>query len=157
MGAKVTFDLTAFEILVTQAPVDGIVTLNFKIDVYSDGKEDWLTDPVLPRSLFPIRGVGGDPVPGGAMLDPTFFIAAPWKIRPYDADHELIVVGNVYRDDGVSIFLPRDSRTIVTTLVTTFSAGASVGDIAAAVLDAQLSNHRIPGSYGLSAGRIRRV
>ena len=163
MGAKVTFDLSVFEIIVTLAPVDGVVSLNFKVDVYSDGKEDWLTDPELAKVLFPISAVGGNPIPGGMYLDSTFFIAAPWKIRPYDADHELIVSGNVYRDDGASVFLTRPGRTIITTLSTTFSASASASgvytpaEIAVAIWDAQQDAHTGEGSFGLYANRTRRI
>lgn len=125
MGLKVTFNAVDHEIVVTSAPISGVVTLDFKIDIYSDGKEDWIADSSLARHTFPIRAVGGDPLPGSLTLDSTFFLLPPWKIRPYDADHELIVKGNVYREDGATIFLPRPGRTITATLQTTFSAGAT--------------------------------
>jgi len=125
MGAKVTFDPTTYEIQVTLAPSSGIITLDFRRDIYSDGKEDWRVIDALSKHAFPIRAVGGDPLPGSLALDPTFFISAPWRILPYDADHELIVVGNVYREDGASIVKTRPGRTIIATLATTFSAGAS--------------------------------
>lgn len=135
MGAKVTFDSVNYLMVVTQAPVDGVVTLDFKVDVYSDGKEDWLADDELAKDQFPIRAVGGDPVPGGKVLDPTFFILPPWHILPYDADHELRVDGNVYREDGGRIFTERPGRTITATLNLTFSAGVSIVDVAVAVWD----------------------
>lgn len=125
MGAKVTFNPVDYEIVVTAAPVDGIVSLDFKIDIYSDGKEDWLADVSLTRFQFPIRAVGGDPLPGSKVLDPVFFIAAPWKILPFDADHELVISGNVYREDGAAIARSRVGRTVQVTLATTFSAGSS--------------------------------
>ena len=61
MGAKVTFDHITRIIQVDQAPtlIDGqqVVELNVKEDVYSDGKEDWLADPVNLRKLrFPRGG-----------------------------------------------------------------------------------------------------
>lgn len=127
MGAKVTFDPTTYEIQVTLAPSSGIVTLDFRRDVYSDGKEDWRSTDALAKHAFPIRAVGGDPLPGALTLDPTFFVAAPWKLLPFDADHELIIVGNVYREDGASIVKTRAGRTVIATLATTFSAGASGG------------------------------
>lgn len=125
MGLKVTFDPVEYRIVVTTVPISGVITLNFKVDVYSDGKEDWLASVALARNEFPIRAVGGEPLPGGLFLDATYFISPPWKIYPYDADHEVIVQGNVYRTDGASIFLPRAGRTVTATLLTTFSAGAS--------------------------------
>lgn len=125
MGVKVTFDPVEHQIVVTQAPTSGIVSLDFAVDVYSDGKEDWLSDTALARHEFPIRAVGGDPLPGSKILDATYFIKAPWKVLPYDANHELIISGNVYREDGASISTARSGRTVTVTLSTTFSAGAT--------------------------------
>ena len=133
MGAKVTFNPVTHEIQVTLAPTNGITSLDFKIDVYSDGKEDWLADTELAKHEFPIEAVGGNSVPGDKFLDVTFFILAPWQFLPYDANHELLINGNVYRDDGSSIAKARAGRTITVTLNTTFSAGVSTNDMAYAV------------------------
>ncbi len=125
MGVKVTFNATDHLIEVTTAPVNGLVTLDFGVDVYSDGKEDWRTTDALARHTFPIRAVGGDPLPGAQVLDSTFFILAPWRILPYDADHELILNGNVYREDGAALVAGRAGRSITSRITSTFSAGAS--------------------------------
>ena len=127
MGLKVTFNPIDHLIEVTTAPVSGIVTLDFQVDVYSDGKEDWLTDLNLAKHQFPVRVVGGDPLPGGLALDATFFLAPPWKIYPYDADHELVINGNVFSEDGSGIATGRAGHTISVRLISTFSAGASGG------------------------------
>lgn len=99
MGAKVTFDPATRSIIVTQAPVSGVVTLSIKVDVYSDGKEDWLTDANLQKMKFPIRPIGGDTIPGGVIGD-TYVIEGGWTITPYEADHELILDGNVFAEAG---------------------------------------------------------
>lgn len=138
MGAKVTFNPVTYEIEVTVAPVGGITELDFKIDVYSDGKEDWLADSDLAKHEFPIRAIGGDPGAGGT-FDPTFFVAAPWKILPHDSDHDLVITGNVFREVGSTLTLrmSRAGRTIIIAQVQTFSAGVT----AAALTSDDVWNH----------------
>ena len=43
MGQKVTFYPVTQIIQVDIAPVDGVIDLDVKVDLYSDGKEDWIT------------------------------------------------------------------------------------------------------------------
>ncbi|RLD58907.1 MAG: hypothetical protein DRJ01_12010, partial [Bacteroidetes bacterium] len=109
MGAKVTFDGVNKIVQITQAPVfdgqDWVIDIDFKIDVYSDGKEDWVATPELRKRYFPMRPVGGDPLPGSKKLGSTFFLASDWKMRPYPADHVLRLNGNIYSEDGTSPFV----------------------------------------------------
>lgn len=104
MGSKVTFDPITKIIQIDEAPVDGVVEIDVKIDLYSDGKEDWVSTPSLTMISFPIRNVGGDPLPGDKALGATFFLDNAWKIRPYEGDHRLLVNGNLYSEDGTSPF-----------------------------------------------------
>lgn len=124
MGSKVTFDPTTRIIQVDQAPVDGVVDLDVKIDLYSDGKEDWVSEANLIPYPFPIRSVGGDPLPGDKALGATFFLDSTWKIRPYEGSHVLNVNGNLYSEDGTSPFTP----TIGSYNVTIISAVSSLVD-----------------------------
>ncbi len=104
MGQKVTFHPLTKIIQVDVAPVDGVVDLDVKIDLYSDGKEDWITTPSLMVLPFPIRSVGGDPLPGSKALGATFFLDNAWKIRPYEGNHTFAVNGNLYSEDGSTPF-----------------------------------------------------
>ncbi|RLA58261.1 MAG: hypothetical protein DRQ89_15575 [Epsilonproteobacteria bacterium] len=108
MGAKVTFDAVTRIIQVTQVPVlengDWVIDIDVQIDLYSDGKEDWVADETLRKLQFPIRAVGGDPLPGSKVLGDTYFIRSDWKIAPYEASHRLRVNGNFYSEDGTSPF-----------------------------------------------------
>jgi hypothetical protein len=105
MGSKATFDPLTRIITLTEAPdSNGDVLLDIKVDLYSDGKEDWVADESLRRLIFPLSAVGGNPIPGGA-LGSSFFIRADWKIRPYNADHRLLVEGNLYAADESDPFL----------------------------------------------------
>lgn len=105
MAAKVNFDYTNKLIIVTEAPdSSGWVEIDVKIDIYSDGKEDWRTDTDLNKFKFPVRGVGGDDLPGEKSLGSTFFLDYGWRIRPYEDDHVLSVNGNLYTTEGESPF-----------------------------------------------------
>lgn len=109
MANHVDYDTDLRIIYVTTAPtlIDGdwTVELDVKIDLYSDGKEDWLSDDDLNKFHFPIRSVGGDDLPGDKALGATFFLASDWKIKPYEADHVFKVSGNLYSEDGTSPFM----------------------------------------------------
>ena len=106
MGEKVTFDPYNKIIQVTLAPTyngtDWIVDIDVKVDIYSDGKEDWKTDSTLNKLRFPLRAVGGNALPGEKSLGTTFFLDPDWKIRPYEDDHTMNVNGNLYSEDGTS-------------------------------------------------------
>lgn len=108
MGVKVSFDSVNRIIQVTTAPVvingEDIIELDFQVDVYSDGKEDWLANEALRKLRFPIRAVGGDLRPGGAALGDSYYLASDWKIAPYEGNHRFLVIGNVYSEDGTNPF-----------------------------------------------------
>lgn len=113
MGAKVTFDPTTQPyktIFITDTPVpdangDPVIEIDVAIDIYSDGKEDWLADANLRKHAFPVSAVGGNPLPGSRELGSTFFLSNDWKIAPYEGDHKLLINGNFYRNDGGSLYL----------------------------------------------------
>ena len=109
MAAKVNFNSVTKEIEVTIAPVldngDMVVDIDIKIDVYSDGKEDWLIDPILNKFRFPVNTAGGDDLPGSKSLGTTFFLEDGWKIKPFEQDHTFRVNGNLFSRDGSSPFV----------------------------------------------------
>lgn len=128
MGNKVTFDPVTKIIQVDEAPVlvdgDWVVNLDIKVDLFSDGKEDWLADPTLSKLIFPLRSVGGDPLPGSKSLGSTFFLDSNWKIRPYEASHVFAVNGNFYSEDGTSPY----TQTVGTYNVMLINAVSSLVD-----------------------------
>lgn len=96
MAAKVTFDAATRRVVVTQAPdANGVINLNVNVDLYSDGKEDWLATPGLHGSRFPIDALGGNPTPEGSLGD-SYILRYGWKIAPYEADHTLVIDGNLF-------------------------------------------------------------
>jgi hypothetical protein len=98
--AKVTFDGTNKLIIVD----NGVTSLDAAIDLYSDWKEWMLTSD---NSKYPLAfaTIGGDDLGGGRYLGATYFLENGWKIRPYEGNHALSLVGNIYTRDGSSPFV----------------------------------------------------
>jgi hypothetical protein len=101
MGAKVSFNTPEKLIQPTIVPdSDGVIAIDFQVDVYSDGKEDWAsTDSELNRLRFPISALAGNIVATGK-LGTTYILEEGWHMTPYDADHSYNLSGNVFTDDG---------------------------------------------------------
>jgi len=171
MGAKATFDILTRTITLTEAPViegaDSVVDIDVRVDLYSDGKEDWQASAVLRKLAFPIQAVGGQAKPGG-QLGTTYFLQSDWKIIPYDASHRLRIDGNLYKVDGSGLVAPQPGRSIivelnVSSLVETVSTGGGGGGtvdnaaIAAAVWSTDLSSYTVLGTAGYVVRRIMRA
>ena len=108
MAAKATFNATTRVITLTEVPVlengDLVVDIDVKVDLYSDGKEDWVATEALRKVEFPLSAVGGNATVGSNKLGSTFFLASDWKIAPYESSHRLRINGNFYSVDGTSPF-----------------------------------------------------
>lgn len=74
------------------------VTIEAK-DLYSRWK-DWVA---LGNAQFApaFRTIGGDPLGGSVSAGDYYFInnTDGWRLRPKEADHELVLVGNLYGDN----------------------------------------------------------
>lgn len=105
MAANVTFDYANRLIIPTGPLVSGSITLNVQVDIYSDGKEDWLTDPTLNGFYFPVEAIGGQVVSAGK-LGTTYLLKNGWHIRPYEASHTFVIEGNLYTEDGSNLVVP---------------------------------------------------
>jgi hypothetical protein len=152
MGAKATFDPVTKLITLTQAPDgNGRVTIDAKIDLYSDAKEDWKTDLNLNKFRFPFTTVGGDDLGGGVQAGAYFFLdnAAGWRIRPYNAAHYLTIVGNLYGKDpaqpivvptagAFSVIVQFERSSLTQQVQTGGGSGLTLADIAGAVWDEPL-------------------
>jgi len=100
--AKFTVDTTN-KLFIAKA---GVTSFDVKIDLYSDAKEHWLVDSTAVGFDFPVRTIGGDPIGGGQYAGDLYFLRDGWQIRPDEADHQLIVSGNIFHDDAIDIFVP---------------------------------------------------
>ena len=97
---KITHDAANRLIIVTTPPVAGLITLDVRADLYSASKRRWLTDLTLNRLKFPWAAEGGTTLPSGQATPRSFVLRAPWKIRPYEADHTMILTGNIFAETG---------------------------------------------------------
>lgn len=96
--AKVTFS-GADKLIVVN---NGITELDCKVDLYSDWKEFVISGSNAKfRSAF--RVFGGDPLGGDLKAGSFFFLqnqsGSDWRIRPFEGNHELVIVGNLYGED----------------------------------------------------------
>lgn len=116
MASKVIFDPVTRIIEIIQAPSNGLLSIDVQRDIYSAGKADWLATPALRKLRFPINADGGVDTGGGEYSGRYFYLdnAEGWCILPYDADHELVLVGNLLGTSTTArIVCPRDARTIL--------------------------------------------
>jgi len=101
MTSPLQYDPVTRIIQVAATPVSGVVSLDVARDVYSDAKEQWLDDPVLRRLRFPYTAIGGEPIGPGVNVGSYVFLdtEAGWVLRPFEADHEVRFVGNLFSAD----------------------------------------------------------
>ncbi len=61
---------------------------------------DWLaySDNAKYGAVF--RQVGSDDLGSGLSIPPYFFLQNSWRIRPMEANHNLIITGNIFVDGG---------------------------------------------------------
>ena len=97
----VTFDGPNKLIIVNE----GITDLDFRTDVYSNWKE-WSLARDNSKFLAAISVVGGDPLPGARILGSTFFLENGWRLRSWEGDHILTIVGNIFTREGEDPVLP---------------------------------------------------
>lgn len=97
MGVKITFDAANREFVVVGPPVNGVIEIDLRIDLYSDGKEDWVDDityPELGGMQFPVDPIGGNQF-GTLELGISYLILNGWHFKPYEADHTMRIIGNI--------------------------------------------------------------
>lgn len=100
MAAKMTYDTSNKLFLLNS----GVTDFDVVVDLYSDAKEDWLSDSLLNKFKFPLIAIGGQAIGGGQFISPYIMLRYGWKVRPFGANHTLTVAGNLITDDESSPF-----------------------------------------------------
>ena len=123
----------------------GIATVDAQIDLYSDAKEDWISDATLNRFTFPFEVFGGNDLGDGLAAGGYFILRNDlgWRMRPFEADHEVRVLKNIYPknpllpmfvptlgDFTVPVVLERSSLTLVNQVGTSGLTAAESADLA---------------------------
>lgn len=95
MASKMTYNASGKLFILNS----GVTDFDVVVDLYSDAKEDWLTDSLLNKFRFPLMAIGGQAIGGGRAISPYIMLRYGWKVRPQEADHTLTVAGNLITDD----------------------------------------------------------
>lgn len=104
MPAIVTFDPSG-PLRIIEISAGGDNELDW-IEIYSEWKV-WSTLPGNMKYPPAFRVVGGDPISDIQDLGSTFFLLAPWKFRPAELSHRLLLNGNAFTDPaGESPIVP---------------------------------------------------
>lgn len=101
---------------------------------------DWLAaDSTNGRWLPAMRQVGGDDLGGGLYIPVYIFLLNGWRVRPMEANHTLVIAGNLFVDGGGDAVVPTlGSYQVLTKLVvpvlaqgisTSGGGGASAADV----------------------------
>ena len=120
-------------------------------EVYSRWKQ-WTADGDHAKYVEAFGGsVGGESLGGGVYVGSYYFIKNGWVIRPHEANHTLVVSGNLYPvPDTASIFTSTvGSYTILVSMrtssltqqVVSSTGGASAADVADAVWGEDISTY----------------
>lgn len=66
---------------------------------------DWVATSDNSKYLMAFRTVGGDSIGEGQNISSYFFLMNGWRIRPYEGNHSLAVIGNLFVEEGGSPFV----------------------------------------------------
>lgn len=84
-------------------------TASFTVkDLYSRWKE-WVLDSDNSKYIQAFRSVAGDPIGVSQSIAPYIFLntAQGWRMRPFEASHEVTITGNLYSEDfTLPLFVP---------------------------------------------------
>ena len=178
MAEKVTFDGLNKLIIVN----NGETELEAEGDIYSSWKR-WEVNTKQDNAkwLQALRTIGGDPIGGTQTVSPYFFLMNGWRLRPYEATHGLVIVGNLFVEEGGSPFvatvgnfnvlveLQTSSKSITDTITVSAGSGLSQAEhdrlfavpseavVADAVWDEILEQHILTGSAGEIVTKIKKL
>jgi len=176
MAEKVTFDGLNKLIIVD----NGETSLDAAIDIYSAWKR-WLVADHEANWLQALRTIAGDPIGGGQVVSPYFFLLNGWQVRPYEGNHQLEVDGNLFVDGGGNPFTPTvgaynvlatlnlSSKSITTTVSVSTGSGLSQAEsdqlfalpldaeVADAVWSKELSGYTTTGQAGQIVQKIQQL
>jgi len=61
---------------------------------------DWAALSDNAKYGMVLRQVGSDDLGGGLSIPPYFFLQGLWRVRPMEANHDLIITGNLFVEGG---------------------------------------------------------
>jgi hypothetical protein len=61
---------------------------------------DWVATSDNSKYLPALKQVGGDELGSGLAIPPYMFLLNGWRVRPMEANHTLVITGNLFVDGG---------------------------------------------------------
>lgn len=61
---------------------------------------DWVATSDNAKYLPALKQVGGDLLGSGLAIPPYIFLLNNWRVRPMEANHTLVITGNLFVDGG---------------------------------------------------------
>lgn len=61
---------------------------------------DWVVSSDNSKYLPALKQVGGDDLGGGLAIPPYIFLANGWRVRPMEANHTVVISGNLFVEGG---------------------------------------------------------
>lgn len=121
---------------------------------------DWAATGDNVKYGMVIRQVGSDDLGSGLAIPPYYFLQGAWRVRPMEADHLLVITGNLFVEGGgqpvvntlgdfnvsVQYTVPVQAQAFSTS--GGGASGPTADQIAAAVWDRQAAMHSTAGSFG---------
>lgn len=132
-------------------------TIDVSLHIYSEWKK-WML--LQDNAKFPIAisSIGGDPIGSSKSLGSTFFLENGWKIRPFEGNHSLKIIGNLYTRDQSSPFVKTignynvmilsEVSNLIDTISPSIESFPTTDQISTAVWNKQIPNTPIQGSFG---------
>lgn len=94
------------------------------VQIYSRWKE-WVLTGDNSKYLQAFSVLGGDPLGGGLFVASYFFLMNGWRIKPMEADHTLVLEGNIaVLGGGVPVVSTDGNFNVITQLVVPMQAQA---------------------------------
>ena len=161
MGAKAFFNVSTREIQLLEAPVNGVVSIDMRVDIFSAAKDDWELNLNGERGhRFPFitaQSAGGE-LPGGKE-EPIFYRlrngVEGWRFLPFDADHDLTITGTVVPNDpDLPVVSKRAGRTILVVLDGSQVAGLTAQSVTGVLGQSVIASDqkRLMKAYGMVPG-----
>ena len=103
---------------------------------------DWVVASDNSKYLPALKQVGGDDLGSGLLIPPYIFLLNGWRVRPMEANHTLIITGNLFVDGGGVPVVPTlgtynvSAQFTVPMQAQAISTGSGSAPTAAAVADA---------------------
>jgi len=97
------------------------------LDLYSSWKR-WAQDTDNLKYQYAMSSIGGEELSPGKFIAGYIQLLNGWRIKPYDGNYVLAVVGNLFVEGGSSPFLQAENGTVLVNMLSTSNALALEGD-----------------------------